>query len=142
MDSQLRFEEKIMNGWIQPSARPQASHLSFCRPSRGYGVELLLEVVARPSDEMSFKWELKASTDFGLCEYEGPVRIEIKEGTKRETALDLINAAAENLERDWDRLITETPNFIGRLNCARRMIDFYDRQDDFVAIPPDEDVSF
>ena len=114
---------KLMNGWSRPSWRPEAQDLATYR--RATDVELVLDVTARQPDETSSGTELEARTDFRLREDAPPVRIEILEGTGRETALALIRAAVEKLEREWDHLTTQTPDYVEDWEEAQTLIAHY-----------------
>jgi hypothetical protein len=104
--------QAMMNGWIQPPERPQVGDLTA--NTRGNDVRLVLDITAEDCGGSITRM------DFRVCEDACPVRIQIQEGTKREAALDLINAISKKLELEWESLITRTPDYC--VEEARRLI--------------------
>ena len=102
--------EKLMNGWKKPFWRPEAKEL--VPHPEALDVELVVAVTAQHFDETSSGVELEALSDFVLRRAATPVRIEILEGTGKETSLDLVRAALDKLEQDWDHLTTQPPRYI------------------------------
>jgi hypothetical protein len=59
-----------------------------------------------------------------------------------ETALALIRASVEKLEREWDHLTMLAPDYIKDREEARSLIAHYGALDELRALPQDDDVLF
>jgi hypothetical protein len=148
--------QRIMNGWVQPNEYPETRDLFPNQSPKD--TRLVLELDAwnveesnhlvfgdHSSDETGS--HVEAYTDFRPSCDNWPVRIEILEGTKLETALTLIKAAVEKLERDWNCLIAMTPRYTEEVRDCMKHLAYLEemdtlRADSQNAAPEDEDVPY
>jgi hypothetical protein len=101
---------------------------------------LVVAVKARHADETPSGAELELLSDFVLRKAGTPVRIEVQEGTCKETALALAKAAIEKLEQQWESLTTQTPRLIADVEDAQHMIAFYGELDELRALEQNSDL--